>query len=287
MKTEQVDAILTGDWHLRETKPKCRTDDYWKAQEKKVNQITALSYEFGCPIIHSGDLFHHWKPSPYLLNWVVVRLKPYDFQTIIGNHDLPQHNLELIDKSGIQVLIKTNTIKLINGVHWGMDLEPVINIDSKNMTVVHTMVWKGKEPWPGCTDPEINELFDIFPNHDLILTGHNHKPIVAKKGKRLIVNPGSIMRMTADQIKHRPRVYLWNAVKNTVKPFYLDTEDDVINRDHIDKIKDREKRTSNFLKKLKINYKHSLSFEANIETALQKTKIHKDTKQLIYELMED
>ena len=53
-----IDAILTGDWHLREDTPICRTDDFQTAQWEKVRIISDLQKKYNCPVIHSGDLFH-------------------------------------------------------------------------------------------------------------------------------------------------------------------------------------------------------------------------------------
>ena len=97
-------AILTGDWHLREDSPTCRTDDFWTTQWEKVDFVSDLQKKYNCQVIHSGDLFNHWKPSPYLLN-KTMRHIPKEFYTVYGNHDLPQHNIELADKCGINVLL--------------------------------------------------------------------------------------------------------------------------------------------------------------------------------------
>ena len=60
-----ADAIITADIHLRETSPQCRTDDYWKAQEDKIEFLKELQHKHhDCPILDGGDLFDQWKPSP-------------------------------------------------------------------------------------------------------------------------------------------------------------------------------------------------------------------------------
>ncbi|KKL99820.1 hypothetical protein LCGC14_1810530, partial [marine sediment metagenome] len=84
------DLILTSDWHLREDTPICRTDDFWSAQWNKVDQVMALQSKYDCPILHAGDLFHHWKPSPYLLSETIDHLQGSRFYTVYGQHDLPQ-----------------------------------------------------------------------------------------------------------------------------------------------------------------------------------------------------
>ena len=56
--------ILTSDWHLREDTPTCFTGDWHQEQWKAVKVIRNLQAMYNCPVIHAGDLFHHWKPSP-------------------------------------------------------------------------------------------------------------------------------------------------------------------------------------------------------------------------------
>ena len=56
-----------------------------------------LQQKYDCPVYHAGDLFDYWKPSPALLAKTMEHL-PKDFYTAYGNHDLPQHNIELAYK---------------------------------------------------------------------------------------------------------------------------------------------------------------------------------------------
>ena len=88
------DLILTSDWHLREDQTICRTDDFWQAQWNKVKQVAAIQEKYDCPVVHAGDLYHYWKPSPNLLRETITRL-PKSFFSIFGNHDLPQNNPSL------------------------------------------------------------------------------------------------------------------------------------------------------------------------------------------------
>ena len=88
--------IITSDWHLRETNPICRLDDFVEeTQWKKVNFISDLQKKYGCPVVHAGDLFDKWKPSPELLTKTMQHI-PNDFHTIYGQHDLPNHNLHFL-----------------------------------------------------------------------------------------------------------------------------------------------------------------------------------------------
>jgi hypothetical protein len=122
--------------------------------------------------------------------------------------------------------------------------------------------------------------------YDLIVTGDNHLPFVVKEGNQLLVNPGSMMRMTASQIDHKPRVYLWFADDNTVKPVYLPIKQGVISREHIDRQKDKDKKIEAFVEHLKDNYEVGLSFEKNLEKYFRQNRTRKPVEQLVWRAME-
>ena len=65
---KSADAILTADIHLTDKTPVSRTDDYIQAQERKLKFLAGLSQENdNCLILCAGDVFDHWKASPFML----------------------------------------------------------------------------------------------------------------------------------------------------------------------------------------------------------------------------
>lgn len=274
--------ILMADPHLREDQPICRTDDFCKEQWKKMSFIAFLQQKYDCYVVNAGDLFHHWKPSPYLLSKTIQCL-PNKFYTCYGQHDLPQHSLELADKCGVNTLVQAGRIELIK-THFGQ--EPIaatfiVPGNERKVLVWHKFTWTGKQPWPGCTDPTAEELMDKYPEYDLIVTGDNHKPFVVKKDGRLLVNPGSMMRQTADQADHRPCVYLWYARENRVEPIYLPIEEGVVSREHIDKVTERDERISAFVKRLSDEWDSDVNFEQNLQRFFKENRIRDSVKQII------
>jgi DNA repair exonuclease SbcCD nuclease subunit len=310
---KKADAILTGDWHLREDTPVCRTDDYWQVQEAKIEFIRDLQIKHGCPIINSGDLFNTWKPSPRLLAWAIDILNRFIPNTngvqahyvVPGNHDLAQHNLELLYKTGMAVLHKAGSIMAMDTVlddvvqgwkvndhlafffPWGVNpINPEFPAEDP-IAVAHVMTYQGKKPWPGIEAEDSKTLLKRLSSYKLVVTGHNHKPFVEEHKGRLLVNPGSIMRMSADQIDHKLRVYLWYADTNTVEPVYLPIKQGVITREHIDSKEDRDERMDAFIKQLKdSDMEISLSFTNNMEAYLSKHKVRKGVKDKIAIAME-
>jgi len=280
-------CVLTSDWHLREDQPVCRTDNHETAQWVKVDFIKALQKKYNCPIFHSGDLFNHWKPSPHLLSKTIEHL-PDQFWTIYGNHDQPQHNMELVYKSGINTLLTAGKLKLIHTCHWGEEPEEASLSfpNDRNVLVWHIMTYQAKTPWPGCVDPMAGKLLRKYPEYSLILTGHNHKSFVEQYEGRLLVNPGSLTRHDADQINHKPRVYLWYAETNTVEPVYLPIEDNVISREHIETVKKRNNRIDAFISQLDSEWEAAVSFEENLKRFFSHNEVRKSIKDIVMNSIE-
>ena len=128
-------------------------------------------------------------------------------------------------------------------------------------------------------------MFDIFPDADLIVCGHNHKTFTARRGKRLLINPGSLTRHKADQMDHKPCVFLWNAESNDFKIHYLKIKKDVISREHLDIKSEKENRLNAFIEKLSKGWDVSLSFQDNMEKAIKENKIPKKIQEIIYDWM--
>lgn len=282
----KVDAILTSDWHLREDKPVCRTDNFWFKQWKKLHFISDLQQEYNCPVIHAGDLFHHWKPSPHLLT-MAMRYLPEMFYTIYGQHDLPQHNLDLAFKSGVRCLEMADRLTVLSGVHFGqtkyMDCELY---DDRRILVMHKLVIAGAPLWPGCDAPTATNVLATECDYDLIVTGDNHQSFYARKNGRLLVNPGSLTRQTTDQIDHKPCVYLWNARDNDVTPTYLPIDVGDVSREHLGKQEERNERIEAFVSRLSAGWDVGLTFEGNLEQFRKKNKIRKSVMDVIRKAIE-
>jgi len=279
-------AILTADWHLRESIPVCRTDNFIATQWAKVLYISELQKQLQCPVIHAGDLFDHWKPSPYLLSCAIQNL-PDQFYTIYGNHDLPQHSLELAEKSGLYTLLQTDRIQLLNGSHWGLPAKQIVIPGIKRPIVIwHVMTWQGKVPWPGCPDPEAKTLLENTKGPCLILTGHNHKTFKEEsKSGRILLNPGSLTRQAADQIDHRPSVFIWRISTNSLTQIFLPIETGVISRAHIDVKQNRDNRIAAFIEKLGEDWEIGASFETNL--AKHSSNIPSEVKRIIRKALDN
>lgn len=286
--TTRVDAILTSDWHLRESTPTCRTDNFWEAQWQKVDYVSALQRKYQCVVLHAGDLFHHWKPSPYLLSNTISHL-PEAFCTVYGQHDLPNHNLEEHGRCGIDTLWGAGKLDVLPEASWGQTPDKgstEFAREKRKILVAHVFNYVGKEPWPGCVDPTATKLLRKYPEFDLILTGDNHKPHVVEHEGRVLVNPGSLTRQSADQIDYRPRVYLYNAQTNTTTLHYLPIEKGVVTRTHIERNERRDERIGAFVSKLDGDWSVGMSFEDNLKRFFKTNRVLPSIEELTYKLIE-
>jgi DNA repair exonuclease SbcCD nuclease subunit len=279
------DAILTADWHLREDTPICFSGDFQKEQWTAVEFVAALQHQHDCVVLHAGDLFHHWKPSPWLLSMAIQHL-PSSFHTVYGQHDLPQHSTELMSKSGLQTLNWAGVANVILQGHYG---QPIREVDAlilpqhkeRKILVWHHLTYQTK-PFPGAEGGMAAGILRKYPRFDLIVTGDNHQSFTEEYQGRLLVNPGNLTRQVADQINFRPRVYLWYADTNTVEPVYIPIQEGVISRAHLEVKEQRDSRIDAFVSGLNKDWAADLSFEQNLEKFKQTNIVRRSVLDLVY-----
>ena len=300
---KKADAILTGDIEIRSFQPTCRIDDHWTAQQRKFDFLNELQQEHGCPVFDSGDLFdkkYKTHPSHELLGWAMKNL-PQPFYTVPGNHDLPGKSIQNYSNSAMAVLERAGKLIVAfpqcatvafdcdaHGFPWGQSIEePQLSYGHcVNVALVHAMVYKGELPFPGCEGYSAQEVMDLLPGFDLIVTGHHHQTFTHRDGNRLLVNPGSFMRNDADQIDHKPCVFLWYADTNRVKRVYLPIEQGVISREHIEIKNDRVNRLGAFVEKLGEQAVDGVNFHRNLENAVAGAKLKQPVVDKIWNYYE-
>jgi DNA repair exonuclease SbcCD nuclease subunit len=306
----EASAILIADLHLTESTPISRVDDYLAAQLRKLEFLQDLSNQNdGCPILCAGDLFDKWKSSPWLIAWVFEHF-PNPMKSIPGNHELPMHSLENYDKSALHLLemvceedsfdvLKNEGISLgdgllyVYGIPFGHldDFDPVKEIPDasglRRILLLHELTWKEKKPTWAANSYSAKELLDRFGDFfDLIVTGDNHESFVVKGKSALLVNPGSMMRMTADQADFQPRCFLYYADANEITPVEFPIEEGVHSREHLDRVKERDERIEAYIERMKSNWKGGLSFEENLREFFSANKTPKKVRDLIWRHME-
>jgi len=279
------DLIITSDWHLRDDTPTCRTDNFWETQWEKVLFIKKLQAKYNCPVIHAGDLTHTWKSSPNLLSMAITCL-PDKFYTCLGQHDLQNHSLDLIQKCGTYTLERAGALTILNGTHWGQ--EPVEIAHSElplDILVWHHLTYLQK-PYPDAVGGMAEGILRKYNQYRLVITGDNHCSFTTEYQGRRLVNPGNLTRQVADQADFQPRIALWFKTTNTIMWVNLPIQKDAISRDHLEKKEERDGRIDAFVSGLNSDWKAKMSFEDNLEEFFQVNETRDSVKQIIYQSLE-
>ena len=157
----------------------------------------------------------------------------------------------------------------------------------RQIALIHHFVYKGRKPFPGATGG-VNTVMKKLKGFGLIVSGDNHTPFTYRnKEGQLLVNPGSLMRQTAAQIDHKPRIYVWYAEDNTVEPFYIPIEENVVSREHIEKENERNDRIGAYVERLSQDVDLGLNFHDNLEEYIKQNSISKAVQTKIYEAVDE
>lgn len=280
---KKADAIFCADLHLRDDQPVCRTDDYFEAQVKKIRFIDELAIEYDCPVLVAGDIFHKAKSSKALEIGLINNLEA-TWNGIPGNHDLPGHNIDKLFDSSLGVLAAAETMEIRP---TPLDVIEKYKWKGRTIGLIHKLVHADVKIMAGdkVISYSAKKLLKENPDCDVIVSGDNHQTFVVKEGKQLLVNPGSMMRMTADQQNHKPSIFLYYAKSNTVEQVFLPIKKDVISREHVEKVNKYNERLDSFVQRINDQFELSLSFEKNIEAYLKVNEVRDPVKNIVWNIL--
>lgn len=292
--------LVTGDWHLRKNRPRCRLDEDWKATQKKhLSQIAYESSSRKCPVLITGDIFNSAIVAEEIVNLFLefCQLMNNDVLFIAGNHDLPDHSMNNVYRSSIGILFNVmalGTTKLVSldkyrkevsYAHFGT---AVVN-HGKEILVLHRLTYPSlKAIPPNAKASTPAELLEEFPGYNYIFTGDCHMPFHYEKKGRHVVNPGHLNRQKTDETD-QPCMYFVDTDTDEIECIEIEDDIDLVTDEYIKNEEDREDRIEAFVEKIKTQKKVSLSFEDNIESALLQNTVTLDetTIKLIRFLMEE
>lgn len=305
-------AILTADWHIGDKQPVCRMDNYRETMKRKIEFIFKCSFvgydsgEWNYPILHAGDFLDNWKISDETKNWLLDFLPPLKIYTAPGNHELPGHNIALYKKTSLALLermwvyvpkdvfyfYEEDGRHIIQFFPYNMfNSFDSINKDA-TLVLMHEMIFNPKEELPPWAENKfsVNDLLDNLPKKCKgVVCGHNHKSFIAWRKGKFFLSPGSIFRMDADQFDQEPKVFLFDSEKEgkeMIQEIIIPHDKDVVSREHLEKIKEKDSRLASFVKRIDTDYRVSLSFEKNMENFLQKNRTRKPIQDIIWEAID-
>lgn len=297
MNSSSPNLILSADLHITEKVSVCRTDDFLAAQHTKLRWLRKLASTHGCPVVVAGDVFDSATCSHGLVRYAMQMLPEHTI-CIPGQHDLPNHRADMFLESPLGVVTQANkantllykTERLLGasrgllGVPFGM--VPPTKHKKADILILHTLTWHKQRPFE-TKQPDATHLLKKLRGYRLIVTGDNHDPFVASVGqgsnRRILVNPGSMMRTRADQIDHKPRVYLWYEKDNRVEPVFFPIEEGVVSREHIER-EERDKAVmKSFVRGLNKHIEIGLKYTDNLKRHMEKNNVHKRVRTEVWE----
>ena len=289
--------IVTADWHIRATKPRCRIDEDWiQTQQKALNQIVQISNEKKAPVFVVGDLFHSNSDTSFQCIQMVQQIadKLGELYVLCGNHDLPYHSSENIEKSAIGILLNSNNIHSITEYideldEFSFSAANFDQKDNKDAEVVfkHILVFPDVKSIPPNVDAiTAKELLSEFPKAKWIFTGDYHHNFHYEKNGRHVINSGCLLRQASDMKDYQCGVYYVDTDKEVVEFIPIIDSEEFVDDSYIIKQEERENRIESFVDKLKDTKNISLDFINNVENAMIENKIQGELKTTIEELLE-
>jgi len=280
--------MFYADAHLRSTVPEARLDDYLANQDALLLWMKETFSDY----VHlsAGDTVHLARERAEPITFATEMCKKIPpFYGIWGNHDLLYHNYDLRNKTTLGILSMVGVFNeiidpvvfaeddsfgpvTVYGYHYGQEIQHV-NKGRKgiNIALFHAMVMQ--EPHPHIEGYLAEDLLKEFPEYDIIITGDNHKQFVVSYDGRVLINPGSLKRDNADQVDHVPRIFTYDAETNEVGSVAVPTDNDIIDREHLDVVEQRDSRLEALSEKFKEARNITLDFYDNVIMYLRENDV--------------
>lgn len=298
-------AVCVADLHLSLLPPACRADKDWlKTQAFYLKQLRVFAEDL--PILCAGDIFDRWNPPPELITFALREL-PDGMLCVPGQHDLPNHRLDQVYRSGYGVLVEAGKIKNISssvlvppsgnlaayGFGWEEELEPLSDSNTpRNATkaiihiaLIHRYCWTEGKGYPDAPESDLVSAYKKqLKGYDVAVFGDNHKHFIAQAGDCTVFNCGGFIRRKSDEISRKPCVGLICA-DGTVERRLLDTSIDLFH-DAPEKREEVSVDMKAFIDGLEKLGEHGLNFREAVERHLKNDDIAKETKEIILKALE-
>ena len=283
-----------SDVHAMDRKPKNRTDKFPKLVLSKFKWILSDLKEKGIKkLLIGGDMFDSATCSHFLIARIGRMILKSEIEVIVvpGQHDMRFHTKGL-DNTPLGILKSLDVIKIptienpyrtkkmnIYGCGWGDEdqLKDLLkNTDVSNDTlVIHRMVTKSKALFDAQIDwVSGKNMLKRFP-FKLIISGDNHERFVVENAGQVLINSGSIVRLTKAQIEHVPGYHTYDTKTGEVKFYKIPILPwkEVFDEDKIEQDEEIERRTlgiKDIIEKIEVTR------EVSFEKVLHSTFVNSD-----------
>ena len=209
---------FVGDVHLQEQSPISRKDSYPTSILNKLTEIGNLVRENNIEaVIFSGDIF---STSAITLKYFKRCVKafrdiPCPCYSIIGNHDIPRNNLDLMEDSPLDLLFSVGVLKhldtleygdvVIKGIDYTKELVGPEDTTKYNILVAHRYF---NTPLFGADSISPEDLVAL--KYNMIFLGHAHDEYEdLNVGGTILYRIGSLSRGTkANSQLYRENIYI-------------------------------------------------------------------------------
>lgn len=288
--------LITADLHLRDDKPRARTDEDWFTTQKvMLKSIIDIGYNHEVDAIAiCGDIFHHSTVSPKMENLFLEVMGGAIVPVYImpGQHDLPYHNIERITSSSFGVMFEiagnnsgtcglTGMGYLCEWVPYGKSM--VMEDITTDILALHQLITPHNNTLPNVKTTSASDIAKQYCGCTLVMAGDYHHGHIYKRGDTKVVVPGCAIRQKASELNCTPSVVIVTMDDDsTVVDIEKEPITDIgeITDEYVNEMKDRTNRLEAFLEATKKGNEVTLSFEDNVEQALVgqsdlvKNKVH-------------
>ena len=284
--------VLTADWHIRATKPRCRIDEDWiQTQRLALNQIADIANSNDCPVYVVGDLFHSHSDTSFEVVQLIQEFANslnHGMFILAGNHDLPHHNSSNLHKSAIGILLNCEKINFIQNNEYVSAGNFDQETENKEIIFKHILCFPDLKSMP----PNVNavtaeDLLGEYDNARWIFTGDYHHNFVYENKGRHVVNSGCLIRQVSDMKDYQCGVYVIDTDLNKIDFVPIVDDYDLVDDSHILRQNEKDERIENMVDKLMDIEAVSLDFIQNIENVLLKTDVSDEIRKCVKELIYD
>lgn len=261
-------------------------------------------------VIYPGDIFDRWNPPPEIINFALENI-PFGY-AIPGQHDLPLHNYQNIDKSaywtlvrggaivnlvpGIKTGVKNWTGVYLYGFPWKFDILPcTANYkDQVHVAVCHKYVWHENAKYPDAPNEAWvgnGKLKKALAGYSCAFFGDNHKGFATtlkngSGGYVPVVNCGGFMRRKSDEVDYQPTYGLIWSDGSVSRGTYKDYPDKWVSEDLIKSFK-KDGEIEALVEMLEDIGDVSLDFGESLRRYMDKKKVAKGVRELIAHCLGD
>ena len=282
--------IFATDLHLRTDVPVCRKEtekEWYETQKEQLEFVANMAFVENCPLFIGGDIFHKPNVTDEIKNLFINTFSQISVYAIAGQHDLPNHSWENVNKSSFGVLRNSNILKPLSEFgmirHFGQEL---IGKET-GLVFIHDLIFESEKSIPPNVKAKTAEqVLQEYPDAKWILCGDQHHYFHYKKQGRHVLMGGCFNRQVADFINYTPVIWLLNTEENTAIPYPVPDDINMITNEHIQEKNDREDRISAFVTQVRNSKSITLDFEDNVREAMKESELSEGAKNTVNELME-